>query len=157
MFTEPKKTASGLYVVDWQNNYPAWRAWREWYTEAFGKEAFPQKMTTLFAWPPSSPTGAQAVADWLQGHRNEIAKEPGKHGGGACAAIPDVVVPWRGWDDKLRADVAADEAQRRKNWDSAFVMAPKYPVRHRMGFRYPKPIDGQQVRAEAPRGYQAAE
>lgn len=155
MFTEPQKTASGLYAVDWQNNYPAWRAWREWYREAFGKKAFPQKLTTLFAWPPSSSDGAQAVVDWLQGLRNEIAKEPAKQGGGPCKAIPEIVLPWRGWNDDLRNDVAADEAQRRQNWDSSFVMAPKYAIRHRMGFRYPKPIDGQQARAGTPHKYAA--
>lgn len=155
MFTEPQKTSAGLYIVDWKFNYPAWRAWREWYREAFGKRACPEKMTTLFAWPPMTPGGAQAVADWLGQLRAEIGKEDRKQGGGACKAIPDVVLPWRGWSDELRADMAADEEQRRKNWDPSFVMAPKYPTRPRMGARYPRPIDGQQVRTGTPRQFAA--
>lgn len=156
MFTDPKKTAAGLYVVDWKDNYPAWRAWREWYSEAFGKRGFPERMTTLFAWPPTSANGAQAVADWLGQHRAEISIEPGRRGGRAAMAIPDVVVPWRGWSEELRADVAADEAQRRKFWDPSFVMAPKYPIRHKMGYRHSRPVDGQRIQAEMPRRQFAA-
>src|SRR5690606_29245575 len=91
-----------------------------------------------------------AVADWLGNIRAEIAKEPGRRGGKPLKAIPDVVLPWRGWSDALRDDVAADEAQRRQHWGPAFVMAPKYPVRHIQGYRYPKPVEGQRIRAEMP-------
>lgn len=146
MFTEPTKTASGMFVVDWAINYPAWRAWREWLREVFGKKSFPQKLTTQFAWPPESPTGAQTVADYLSGIRKEIEKEDRKHGGGVCKAIPDIITPWRGWTDEQRADVSADEVQRRQEWGSLFANAPIYATRHRTGFRHPKPINDNRVR-----------
>lgn len=150
MFIEPIKTASGLYVVDWNQNYPAWRAWREWYWETFGKRAFPEKMTTLFAWPPCGGTGALAVADWLGKLREEVEKEPRKEGGGPCKALPDNVLPWRGWSDAMRDDVAADEAQRRQHWGKSFVFAPKYAVRHVMGYRYPPPVQPGERRGRNP-------
>lgn len=137
MFTDPRKSNSGLFSVDWFENYPAWRAWREWQAEAFGKRLFPQKLTVPMAWPPETSGGTQIVVDWLKKIRDEVEKDGPKNAGGPCKSIPDLVVPWRGWADDLKRDVAEAEILRRKEWGSTFDHAPKYPARHRMGYRFP--------------------
>lgn len=148
MFIEPAKGASGFFDVDWSNNFVHWLAWREWQHEAFGKNFFQQHLTVMFAWPPTSGHGASACADWLRQIREEIGKDDRKHGGGSCAAVPEVVSPWREWDQSLKRDVAAGEAERRQNWGGLFNQAPNYPWRARYGWRYAYPAVERRSMAE---------
>lgn len=141
MFTEPTKGTSGLYAIDWATNFVHWLAWREWQHEEFGKRFFPQRLTVLFAWPPTSGQGAFAFGSWLSEIRKEVENESTKRGGGACKAVPDHVAPWREWDQSLKRDLAAAEAERRIEAGSSFAGAPVYPWRASMGIRWaaPKP------------------
>lgn len=140
MFTDPKKASGGLFVIDWQENFVHWLAWREWLAEAFGKRFFPQKQTVPFAWPPETPGGTSVVSDWLKNIRAEVEADDRRDGGGPCKAIPDIVLPWRGWTDVLKNDMGHAEVRRRQEWGSSFPLAPIYPIRARQGWRYPSPI-----------------
>lgn len=142
MFTEPMKGVSGYFAVDWQDNFPHWFAWREWYHEVFGKSSFPRYQTVLFAWPPTSGQGANAVGDWLKQLREEIERDGQKRPNGKSnwKPIPEFAAPWREWDPSYRRDLVAMESDRRNGWGPAFASAPQYPWRHKMGSRYPAPM-----------------
>lgn len=140
MFTEPKKGASGLFAVDWATNFVQWMAWREWYHEEFGKIFFPQTLTVLFAWPPTSGQGAFAVSSWLKEIREAVEREPSKAGGGPCAAVPEHVAPWREWDRSLKQNLAERENDRRAKAGGSFAMKPEYPWRASIQYRQPAPM-----------------
>lgn len=137
MFTEPVKSASNLFCVDWSTNFVHWLAWRSWMHEAFGKHVFPQHLTTLFGWPPTDHERALMCAEWLRGIREQVSKE---RGSGSLSAVPPTVAPWDEWDPRLRQDVALAEMHRRQAWGSSFSMAPVYAWKPRIGFRWAVPM-----------------
>jgi hypothetical protein len=139
-FTEPTKHNSGLFVVDWEVNFVHWLAWREWFHAAFDKQFFPQRLTTMFAWPPASSQGASAVAEQIKGYRDAVGKESGIHTG-LLKAVPMIVMPWQEWSSELKRSVAESELRRRREWENdKFDHAPKYPWAPRFGFRWPAPM-----------------
>lgn len=144
MFTEPPCHASGLYAIDWAENFVHWLAWRSWMHDAFGKTCFPQRLTMNFSWPPTSGEGAQTAADTIRTAREALSREGGRHTG-KLLALPDVIVPWNPWPTTLRADVSECERQRRAAWGYAFTEAPEYPWVPRMGFRWSPPMHREPV------------
>lgn len=138
MFIEPQIHASGSVIVDWAMNFVHWLAWREWLHGATGKTSFPQKLTCMFPWPPTSGEGVLAVLDQLRQTREIIDKEKGAKSG-VLKAVPNFAQPWHEWSSSLKREIAQAETARRQDWDGLFGHAPPYPWSIRNGLRFEEP------------------
>lgn len=144
MFTEPERSQSGLYVVDWDKNFVAWYAWREWLSTAFKKRFFPKFLTVPLPWPPSTDAGATLVGSNISRWRTEILEEDGRKSvritrGGGWNAVPSHPIPWDEWSPAERSRVARLEASRRLSEDGSFDRHPKYPIYARNFHWRPEP------------------
>lgn len=73
---------------------PQWSAWVNWYFSEFRKTYFPEWLTVLFEWPPTTASGADAVAQWLSDIRDsKYQKDPSNIGGDP---VPRHPAPWNG-------------------------------------------------------------
>lgn len=77
---------------------PNYRAWKYWLHEEFGKQFFPEWITVLGEWPPTSQAGADAYAIALSDTRDsKYQKEQSQIGG---PAVPRHPKPWDGYVPK---------------------------------------------------------
>src|ERR1044071_3969852 len=81
-----------LWVVSTPS--PQWAGWVHWYKNEIGKKFFPDRMTVLSEWPPSTQEGADLTAKWLSDIRDsKFGKDPLPIGG---APVPRHPRPWTG-------------------------------------------------------------
>lgn len=144
MFIDPERSHAGLYAVDWEKNFIAWYAWREWLTVAFRKRFFPQILTISLPWPPSTVTGAELVARNISQWRKEVLDEDGRKAvrvtrGGGWRSFPDSPMPWIEWSVDGRTKLSDLEANRRQHEGSSFDRAPRYPIFARNFRWHPEP------------------
>lgn len=82
-----EKFDNGLWVVRNCGEALEWNAWCDWLATEFRRKFLPDVMTVWMAFPPTSQSGADFVAQQIRDIRKEI---------GRCKPVPLHPKPWRG-------------------------------------------------------------
>jgi len=82
-------------LVGLHEKTPNYRAWKHWLQSEFGKRVFPEWLTVLGEWPPTTQEGADTFACHLSDIRDsKYLKETSPIGGRAVPRHPN---PWTGY------------------------------------------------------------
>ena len=118
---KPQILENGRWIIERNQHFVQWCAWREWLHQECGRTFFPDKLVVWDEWPPEFPALASRVLDHIAATRQDVG-----YGLPICAGRH----AWQRWDGQFRADLA-----RMHDEDAMWV--PALPASHVGGVRKP--------------------